>query len=875
MMIEGSKQQQLTFDKGITNVPSDAICSDNAIAESVGMVYDDGEHRVIQKPKEYITFASGATPLTLLYVHKFNDQERFIGYQTHNNGYRIRWGTRGNDGLFSFASGYLMYVDSMTDILVTSVGKTLVINTGDDILYFIWRPDGTYYGIGKIPEPEIEFKMFKRVVSGGFDPREQFILNSAKCDFMGFDSRNIGPRESNQDDYNNLVIGMYAKNLKAICKRKRFAEPFVLRYALELFDGSFIMQSAPIMLFPAITENTFGRLNTLSNYVTLYTQHAELIFKASFDYSEWSDIVKDVVVFASDGIPVYDTSDDQKCSFLPSSKIYHDIIRAGSLDGKAVYTNSIDPMGTYHDYESAFSPLNQRTTQDILDDLKSTSVFYKIFSIGTRGSDTWERASSYIKSKTLENITTQEQLTDDYYSHCGLSSKNMTAYNFRLILANVKRGFYEGASSFLPYHNNSDYTYDVYVYIKTPSGNRVIKKSYTTDEKMGIYFFYPDPRAYKAIIFVAGSWLCTLDLKEHPYLGGAYYFENLPDGTEPEPTGTSGSGIPSREDCDEEVDTDPEVLNNQIWTSEVNNPFVFRAEGNITVGNGNIVGVSSLTQALSQGQFGQYPLIIFTDEGIWAASTGATGLFTSIHPMSREVCNNANSITQTDGAIFFSSKKGLMVVVGSVVKCVSEQLSGKTNVFTIGASPDLEVLVSDLGNFCDYLKNAFIAYDYRDSLLWIFNSNYTTCYIYSIKSGTFGKFTPSVRIDNVTNYYPDYLLQDSNKNIFSLTERYDINSTEEQANSYTASLLTRPLKLENALALKSIMHIRHVIDMDGSMTMRIFASNNLDNWVELHSLRGTPWKYYRFLYNFANLKATDRFAGTMLITQERRTNKIR
>jgi hypothetical protein len=83
------------------------------------------------------------------------------------------------------------------------------------------------------------------------------------------------------------------------------------------------------------------------------------------------------------------------------------------------------------------------------------------------------------------------------------------------------------------------------------------------------------------------------------------------------------------------------------------------------------------------------------------------------------------------------------------------------------------------------------------------------------------------------------------------------------------------MKLENALALKSIMQIRHIMQMQGAMSLHIFASNNLDNWAELHSLRGTPWKYYCFQYDFSNLKATDRFAGTMLITQERRTNKLR
>ena len=65
------------------------------------------------------------------------------------------------------------------------------------------------------------------------------------------------------------------------------------------------------------------------------------------------------------------------------------------------------------------------------------------------------------------------------------------------------------------------------------------------------------------------------------------------------------------------------------------------------------------------------------------------------------------------------------------------------------------------------------------------------------------------------------------------------------------------------------------MNTNGTLALRIFASNNIKNWVELSSLRGTPWKYYKFQYNFANMIATDRFAGTMIVTQERRTDKIR
>jgi hypothetical protein len=216
-----------------------------------------------------------------------------------------------------------------------------------------------------------------------------------------------------------------------------------------------------------------------------------------------------------------------------------------------------------------------------------------------------------------------------------------------------------------------------------------------------------------------------------------------------------------------------------------------------------------------------------------------------------------------------------MAVVGNgsgvAVQGVSEQLCGKT------------VTGQDLMTF---LNSAVIAYDYRDSLLWIFDTSTHVvgqdtvvgskyCWIYSIKSGTFSRyeFDSGIIVTNVVNNYPDYLLQ-AGTNVYSLLERSDINDDIED---YQASMTTRPMKLENALALKSIMQIRHIYDFAAGtgMKLRIFASNNLDNWAELHSLRGMPWKYYKFQYDFEHLTATDRFAGTMLITQERRTDKLR
>jgi hypothetical protein len=444
------------------------------------------------------------------------------------------------------------------------------------------------------------------------------------------------------------------------------------------------------------------------------------------------------------------------------------------------------------------------------------------------------------------------------------------AYNNRLNIANVKRSFFDGFSFFTPYEEASNYTYTAYVRIKTDDGNRVVTHTYSSIYKQGLWFYYPDARADHVTIYTyMGGQQKTfdVDLKTHIGLNGAYYFDKLPDGND---TIIGRYDVSGNTLSQSDVNTTAEYLPNYIVQSEVNNPFVIKASGYHSVGTGIIVGMSVNTVALSQGLFGVHPLLVFSDSGVWALEVDDTGGYKSIRPMSREVALTTNpAITQTDGAIFFVSKKGLMVVVGNEVRCVSEQLSGRS-------SDDFEA----------FFANSVIAYDYRDSLLWIFKKTVASAnaLIYAIKSGTFAWCNQFANkgVYNVVNKYPDYLIQttsDSNQ-LYSLTGRANINS---DSSLYTATLKSRPLKLENALALKSILEARHIYDFhtpgdneqSPTIAFEVYASNNLKTWVQLTSLRGTPWKYYRFEYTFNNLKANDTFAGTVLITQERRTNKLR
>ena len=859
------KQQQLTFGKGVTNVPSDAICSDNTLEESLGMVYDDGEHRVIQKPEEFITDSNLSAIPKILYVHRVGNEERFI---TSFDGAgavpscQIQWGTVSNliytnVGQFQRSDGAYNF---QPNVKVTSVGNTLIISDSMGMYYFLWKNDSYLSLGGKIPEPQVSFHLGSgdtQYVSEVWDNRKE---NGdwddsiwALHDFSSSDPFHSGPVIIDQEAYNNLVIGYYRKLCDKASEQKRFTRPFMARYALELYDGEYIYISNPVVLFPSVNINGWAHLYQ-NNKVMYLLGYSALLYKSSTDYSNWKDLVRGVTIFVSQQVDVVDTTSDQ----IIRDATEYDVLRngLGFMGQRFSNVTRMDaPDGQRLFYWICYK-FNDSTT--ILNNLKGISNFYKLCDIGTATTSGYTDIAYKVDSNTLKNITTQQQLPyDDYYSHSLLTPGFIYSYNMRLNVADVSRSFFSGFTEFVPYQHPTDSssrTYTIYVHIASEEGEKVVSQTVTTNYYMGIYFFYPDTRATKAQIFVGNTRYFNFTLEEHPYLNGAYYFRGLPTGNETDSTTSITAPTESNS---------PEHLVNYLIQSEVNNPFVFKAEGYHRVGMGRIIGMSSITQALSEGQFGQYPLLVFATDGIWAMSVNTQGIYTSVHPMSREVALESNPcLTQTDGAVFFASEKGLMVVVGNQVKCVSEQLSGKK-------------VPLWFESFVDFLRGAVIAYDYRDSMLWMFKNPYRAALVYSIKSGTFARFDSSIPIISTVNYYPDYLIQQGTTwHVYSMLNRLDINEDDSE---YTGSIVTRPLKLENALALKSITQVRHIHDMNASATLsfHILASNNLKDWVELSSLRGTPWKYYKFSYDFNHLKATDRFSGTVVVTEERRTNKLR
>ena len=925
------QEHRITYKAGITRTPSDFLCQDGELAECINLATDNEELKPVVQPASYITSAENTlgdameVPI-ILCIHKFNDDERYIGYremvQHGHTLYPLCWYTKDGTKLIyqaDFQSNGSIYYSSETN--VTSVGKTLIVSNSNGMQYFIWSNEVTYLNnqevltpfyknVGDIPDPVIDFwlegdsRIMKTTTT--YSDFDYGVISNASATGIHFYLYVYNNGIIDQEAFNDLIAGLYSKNKKMVAERGGFCEPFFIRYALRLKDGSITHVSEPILMFPCVTRNSYAIEYVYEGESNLYlfTKFCKLYYSLdSNGLDDFRDIIDSIEIYVSNGICPY-LFEEQTAELIDKEDNRLLVNGINKIPNDVEYSayNSINKNESDYDtYWAYIDTPRLKRNQDVINEIISTSIFYKICELGLSSSS--GDLSEKIKTNTLLNLTTQEYIeNDDYFSRNRLSPQYIHSYNSRLNICSVKRGLFEGFDFFMPFDNGTnEYSYDFYVKIHTDEREVWIKHSAETSQKQGLYFYYPDQRAkhvtiYKRISDSELTCVCDEDLIEHSGLHGAYFFRGLPGipgNAQDEVTGITvdqrkgfviGSTITNS--------NYQELLSNYIIQSEVNNPWVFKAEGYFKVGTGKIIGMSSITQALSQGQFGQYPLLVFSESGIWALSVGSEGYYTAIHPMSRDVCINPGSILQTDGAVFFVSKKGLMVVAGKEVVCVSERMNGATfntaQLSPLAADTDWEDIVEacqDSNSFLDYIRDEgmFMAYDYIDSRIVMVNPRFGYSFIYNIADATISKVILPAAMTNAVNNSPDYLIQglteDSHQRVYSF---YGKKREEEVTGRQLGFLLTRPMKLSGPTAKASLRQLMHVGMWNkgtasnplSCVKTEIWLSDDLQTWYSDISRFGTAAKYYR-LALYIKMLPTERLSGTILTEQPRRTKNLK
>lgn len=926
---------------GYTAIPSDYECQDGELAQSLNLLHEDGSIRPLLSPSVHTIFPENLTPIL---IHKAFGYQHYIFL--HKITLDLYWidsseiSTINSDTL-----NYLGNFNSRKIYDISSIGNVITIATSEGLHYIIWIPDDKEYrNLGHhLPEIDIEFALSKQIsvaqenaeFSFKMEDSDKKISNAISELLSSSESgarRTIGrPQDSNTREafqyISNAVIGGLNKFIASCTESNRFLQPFFIRYAYRLFDGSNTLLSPPVLMIPNSRGPIIKVISVGNNDGMLICKNkieyvpADLMFRILSDndqLSDWKEIITHIDFFVSPQIYTFDQSDDLSIVHRTvEDKTYF------SHSGVFTYDYSTRAEDNNHHRQPTNTPLNpdddryvpgtncetvkdtqtsscwyikNKTIEDLEADITASFSFYRIAQIDFEKIVKMSYfAKMNIEGKSLSTLATRYRLEDELYAHHTYVPRQLFPYNSRLSMANLSIKPFSGFPirtmtqySESPSDKSKLTSVSIFVHIKSTDKSKWVCHSVPTstptrnsadtydslESQFPRWLFYPDSNASEMILVTSDGYY-RLPLTSHEFLTGAYWFrgfgEKVPEFTEGDTPEEISSSVSSNI-----------LFSNRICNSEINNPFLFPMKSIVSIGAGEILGISSAAKALSQGQFGQFPLYAFTDEGIWAIEVASNGTYSARQPITRDVCLNPESITQIDSAVLFATDRGIMLIAGSQVECLSGSIDSDFP-FQPAELPHLSKYSDPLRNvpyilpFKDFLQTCRMAYDYINQRIYIYSplDEYSYSYVYSMRSKTWGFLISAFR--SSLNSYPEALVTTSDNTIANL-------SILDQSKSQEGLLITRPLKLDCPDILKTIDNvIQRGKFTKGHVQSVLYGSRDLQNWHLvwsskdhfLRGFRGSPYKYFRIALLCNNLSPDESISGATIQFTPRLTNSPR
>lgn len=303
-----------------------------------------------------------------------------------------------------------------------------------------------------------------------------------------------------------------------------------------------------------------------------------------------------------------------------------------------------------------------------------------------------------------------------------------------------------------------------------------------------------------------------------------------------------------------------------LYVSEAGNPFVFRAEDMTNVGASRLLAVASASKALSEGQFGDFPLYAFTDEGVWALSAGQNGQYGAAHPLTMDVVTDTGSIVPVDNQVVFPTSRGIMALSGSSSRCISDAIW----------SPAMPCLCDDLpriaeafprGAHCGVFRRRItveemcrrgfkMVYDYPHQRLYVFDGDpaVARAWVFSMRGGSWGEMHGWQAVSAV-GAYPRAVVQCLRLTADGDGEPCVIDLSAPSHSPMPGCLVTRPLKFGAPDAYKTVYDaLARGWGADAAVKgMALYGSRDGRQWALVRSCRGwqmrgfggSPYKYFR------------------------------
>lgn len=816
-------------------------------------------------------------------------------------------------------NAFLTLNDSEIISDVTNIGNTIVICSSSQMSYALYKDGYSLIG-NEIPMPSISFKLDKTIVDESmrqvrYSTNVLSGLQYAERAFqftndIWFTSKKHIKGEALYDAYylTKQIIEDVKDKADVLAEfYGRYCRPIFVRYSIYLYDGSEII-SEPVFInsstgmrrlsiegqsiWKKTDDDILGEFMSATitfsypNLYNLYLQDVDIdTIKEMQD--TWSDIAKSIRIYISTDI-------------CPDEH--------NTLSGAVIANRTVDNRD-----ESAYNEVSCTIDLEKMyaseEELLSKSNFYLVREypisslLGIQNSTSSEdKKVPYYNNtdRVLKEELSSNMLNPLNTYHC----RKLMSFNNRIIEYGMRilhkdgidiPAMKWGISGFI----HKDWSIHPYYFIKSESGRDVVLSGQDwNDERQFCLLLYPTSKCYKVLLKYATeseTMFFEVDMLEHPSMDYAYFYNTdyselhlLLDAVY---SGTSVAYVRYLEGyIIPEINT-VENIENKLYITRESNFYVFST---ILTFSGRIRGVATTTKALSTGQFGQFPLYVFTEDGIWTLTTEDDGSFGSSAPLSREVALDGK-VFPIDQAIVFITEKGVMMLQGSDIMELSPNMNGKHWVIEDDAK-DVISSKTQYGNlleplvdntpFMAFMKQATCCYDYTGKRLVFFNGSCDYQYVYMLPTGTWHKCRQNAalpyHLDSAINSYPDCLISGTDTStdttvLLNLSTPLDVERTDE----IQSVIATRPMDLDNPDILKTVNHLKirgqyQRYDEDGKprVSYMIFGSQDGIHFHRLKSLRGKSWKLFRVIV-LSSLTPTERLSWIDIDYETRFTNKLR
>lgn len=908
------QQKEIKYT-GITTTPSDYDCPDGDLAGLIGLIPENGGLKPISNPKQLFPLPQG---IKIIFIHKTTAFTHYIAERKDNNisTFKLSFFTKEDTENIKDILTFSSPINS-----ISALGNVLCIATDENIKYAFWNKESykvfdsskfkfnidlnyqnIYANVDQSSGRAIEKKMFKGDIGNAFPSSNPMTKEQARNLFVAFDAfvnQDLATYDKCAFKYMSLgvaAIKSYSGTYLALSNVFILSPRGGIQYSAKIgfgVDGNAVWCSYEPYKEKITVDMDLEGIEEIISSIDIFLTRPFTLFDIDKEYSWTRQGNKGVTFDMKSQEKIYEELDGmifRKSISIDKKKIGEEIFLEQISDTAEILSladfkrKGIGAKYTFA-YNNRLNLANIRNMDLPLFDIPITQKIYEIVIEGGFWNTEPDETQTWIPAY-------------EDYPYGNMYGQHADIY---------KTG--SGIVPFKREENNTDTV--IVIHYKKNGSERIQIHKAVIEYPLPPLFMFPNSNAYKAEIYIYDSRRTkykkkVIELYQSETMGMSLYlntdskrypsFIQYMDVTIYINPDSGAEYVTVKEDEEwkditkEEFENYKNLMmeNNEfdesyIKYSEVSDPFSFPVTNTVSIGTSKITGICPVVKALSQGQFGQFPLYAFTEEGVWALEVSSTGSYSAKQPVSRDVCINSDSITQIDNAVLFATDRGIMLIQGSESICISELLNEKT--FDITTLKGYDQLAQMAGltidhfkhsNFIEYTKGCAMSYDYTNQRIIVFNRDCVYAYVYSLKSKTWSMMQSD--FINTVNSYPDSYIMTRNNTLVNIS-----NAGNEHSKAVKGIIITRPLKLDSPDLLKTITQsIHRGVFEKGHIKSVLYGSRDCINFVPItsstdhtiRSIHGSPYKYFRFAI-ITELLPGESLSGTSIIFETRQTNKLR